>query len=635
MEGYGTNEVNFTPTQIFSVHMWNIKERTNLKGPPFTAHMMDICNAKEPVAFKAPKTSSHIKKVVPKGENPGDKSGHRKQLPVSKNHPRKKSGTAKDTNPSQPSISTPMVTGMHKEDKQATSGPASLEVTGEGGSNPQLSSSAKGTQNYSIDHIIACAYPNVLVDKTQYAGDRLGTVHTEIGTEKEANSTPEFNTSPEFTRSNDTTKEIKLKDLSKLIKDVGIDLMDLDLTQDDQSFIVQSDEEEEEVHAEPNAETKDTSLEKAQAAAKAKAALFKAQPSFLNFKQLIELLVQSLKHELLKLLTYRDFSASLPKELKELPSNFNEISREIRDLKQYVEGLEIEILGDLKEIHAKLDEFQSSVSGLTNHVVKLNNIMLELPARLLALQEKVSSIQFATAIASALHTTGEQSVPSAGPASAPPAEGENNITQTTPQTKGEQVTKSKEDKGKITLSHEEATEQESKSDSNAEIRLIGSMVESSKRKRLKKFAFVNEQGREELVDLLRFEVVENVYKAKIKYDNYCIKMLNIRKQGRITNYDYKSSVQFIDHEAGTVLNEPSLGMIFFNSHQRQDFISIEDFDVLNNEMLYNVQEIFLRIHKGPGLDDSTRTFSSLLLAEVDKRNLNPLKQMRVIEQLRQ
>ncbi|GJZ66923.1 hypothetical protein Tco_0630163 [Tanacetum coccineum] len=38
---------------------------------------------------------------------------------------------------------------------------------------------------------------------------------------------------------------------------------------------------------------------------------------------------------------------------------------------------------------------------------------------------------------------------------------------------------------------------------------------------------------------------------------------------------------------------------------------------------------------GPGLDDHARTFGSLLLAEVDKRNLNPLKQMRVIEQLRQ
>nr|GEX45104.1 hypothetical protein [Tanacetum cinerariifolium] len=42
-----------------------------------------------------------------------------------------------------------------------------------------------------------------------------------------------------------------------------------------------------------------------------------------------------------------------------------------------------------------------------------------------------------------------------------------------------------------------------------------------------------------------------------------------------------------------------------------------------------------RLYQGPGLDDHARTFSSLLLAEIDKRNLNPLKQIRVIEQLRQ
>ncbi|GKA38765.1 hypothetical protein Tco_0731316 [Tanacetum coccineum] len=46
-------------------------------------------------------------------------------------------------------------------------------------------------------------------------------------------------------------------------------------------------------------------------------------------------------------------------------------------------------------------------------------------------------------------------------------------------------------------------------------------------------------------------------------------------------------------------------------------------------------EIFFRLHQGPGKDDHARTFSSFLLAEVDKRNLNPLKQIRAIEQLRQ
>nr|GEX17779.1 ribonuclease H-like domain-containing protein [Tanacetum cinerariifolium] len=62
------------------------------------------------------------------------------------------------------------------------------------------------------------------------------------------------------------------------------------------------------------------------------------------------------------------------------------------------------------------------------------------------------------------------------------------------------------------------------------------------------------------------------------------------------NKRLKSSVQYEDHLAGTVLNEPILG---------------------------------------PRLDDHARTFSSFLLAEVDKRNLNLLKQMRTIEQLRQ
>ncbi|GJT43679.1 hypothetical protein Tco_0952394 [Tanacetum coccineum] len=66
----------------------------------------------------------------------------------------------------------------------------------------------------------------------------------------------------------------------------------------------------------------------------------------------------------------------------------------------------------------------------------------------------------------------------------------------------------------------------------------------------------------------------------------------------------KSSVQYEDHPARTVLNEL-------------------------------VMEIFFGLHQGPGLDDHARTFSSLLLAEVDKRNMNPLKQMRTIEQLRQ
>nr|GEU77144.1 hypothetical protein [Tanacetum cinerariifolium] len=100
------------------------------------------------------------------------------------------------------------------------------------------------------------------------------------------------------------------------------------------------------------------------------------------------------------------------------------------------------------------------------------------------------------------------------------------------------------------------------------------------------------------------------------------------------NKRLKSSVQYEDHSPGTVLSEHVLGKILFNSHHRQDFVTIEDSRDFPNTMLYTIQEIFFRLHQGLRLDDHARTFSSLLLAEIDKRNLNPLKKMRTIEQLR-
>ncbi|GJW75285.1 hypothetical protein Tco_0134655 [Tanacetum coccineum] len=96
---------------------------------------------------------------------------------------------------------------------------------------------------------------------------------------------------------------------------------------------------------------------------------------------------------------------------------------------------------------------------------------------------------------------------------------------------------------------------------------------------------------------------------------------------------YKASVQFDEHQLGEVLNELVLEMVYFNDPRMQDFISLNDFDDLNDEMLYLDQETFFRFHHGPGVDDLSRIFSSLLLAKVDKRNLNPNTKMRVVEQL--
>ncbi|GKD87209.1 hypothetical protein Tco_1358363, partial [Tanacetum coccineum] len=119
------------------------------------------------------------------------------------------------------------------------------------------------------------------------------------------------------------------------------------------------------------------------------------------------------------------------------------------------------------------------------------------------------------------------------------------------------------------MSLKDAKEEGSESDSNDTSHLNSFMVESSKKKKLKKFDFVTEGGdhahlieeqikeqkrikesakakvakhevevrREELIDLLVPDVVSKYYKAKLQYDKYCDKMLNRREKSRITNYD--------------------------------------------------------------------------------------------------
>ncbi|GKE66449.1 hypothetical protein Tco_1520610 [Tanacetum coccineum] len=74
---------------------------------------------------------------------------------------------------------------------------------------------------------------------------------------------------------------------------------------------------------------------------------------------------------------------------------------------------------------------------------------------------------------------------------------------------------------------------------------------------------------------------------------------------------------------------------FFGATKRlKSSVPYEDHIIQQIQCSIFVQKIFFRLHQGPGLDDYARSFSTILLAEVDKRNLNPLKQMRTIEQLR-
>ncbi|GJZ10175.1 hypothetical protein Tco_0544934 [Tanacetum coccineum] len=232
---------------------------------------------------------------------------------------------------------------------------------------------------------------------------------------------------------------------SKAEKDnVDIDFIGLDSLKDDEPIIVQDDSDEE-VHAEKNSKLKEEKTK-----AEDKVALLSAQPSYLNMAQLTELL-----------------------------------------LKKHVPDLEIELLEDLKEIPNKLETFTSTVKCLTTQVVELKTLQWELPAEFLSIPIQV--IEYTS------KKTGDTGVPSASQASSHPTKGEKNtqhvtisyLPKSSSQPEGELI---KKDKGKEAMSSKDAKEEKTKSDSNDTINLTGSMVESSKKKKLKKFDFVTEEG---------------------------------------------------------------------------------------------------------------------------------------------
>nr|GEU61716.1 pleiotropic drug resistance protein 1-like [Tanacetum cinerariifolium] len=735
-EGYGDGEVTPYPTQVFSVNNWALKPNQH-EGPLFTYHMLAIYSAAKPVVFKAPKPSSNAESVS-KGKNPRAQPGHKKRStslkqPYVSSREATKGGSSKsptgfktdhskrkkdssstvESNPSQTSASTPVVTEMHIEDQQATGGPNSLGVAVKKEQTLSLLVACQFNLNnpiYSASSIIhsesvsgndastdstteadpgksARTDPHVLVDKTQSVSKGLETVLTQSKIDKEANNIAEQIEEEEASRT------IKQEDLAKLLQNVQPNYKDLDSPEDDPIIVVDNSDKDEEadtdegLHATSNIEIEDALVPKS--------------------SSLI----------------------SLPTKLKDLPSKFNELTKEVKGLKKQVYELEIELPRDLKEILTKLEDFTKTITSLTSQVAKLNTLQWELPAKFLSVPTQVETVQaklknldalpsrlnkvtnalnqFPQAIAS--KKTKYTSIPSAGQAITQP-------TEDTSQPEGERI---KKDKGKKAMSSEEVEKESTNSDSDDnESHLTGSMVESSKIKKVKKFDFVTEGEKhihlteeeinhqkkieedakdeaanhdskvrkEDFVDLLGPKVVNKYYNDKLQYDRYCDKMLNRRAESRITNcdvltkkgpitlkvykedgtneviptskpviytldhldklnnlankkrkhaddiHDYfkankrlKLSVQYEDHLAGTMLNEHVLGMIMFNSYHRQDFVTIEDLKDFSNTMLYTVQEIFFRRYQGPRLDDHTRTFSALLLVEIDKRNLNPLK----------
>nr|GEU52944.1 hypothetical protein [Tanacetum cinerariifolium] len=278
---------------------------------------------------------------------------------------------------------------------------------------------------------------------------------------------------------------------------------------------------------------------------KAKVALLKLQPSFPNVEQLKELLVKSLKTKFSNILFAHDFSSSLRTELKNLPSKHNELTGEVKGLKKQVHELEIELPGDLKEIPTKLDDFTKNITSLKSKVVELKTLQWELSSEFISLLAQVASVQaklktldgfpslllnvtqalnkFTHVLNSASSKAGDESffqrraeknaekenLNNQQPKPTPPPDTTiipSVITTTTTQMQspsqypqkgssqpeGEHI---KKDEGKKAMSLKDAEEMSTKSESNDETtHMPGSMVESSKKKELKKFDFVTESG---------------------------------------------------------------------------------------------------------------------------------------------
>ncbi|GKA29532.1 hypothetical protein Tco_0715777 [Tanacetum coccineum] len=460
---YDNEELTINPTQVFSVHNWALKPNQT-EGPPFIDHMKAICNLDVHVDSKAPKPFSQTEEV-PQGKKHRAKSGIRRKQSLkhtsesqteaskSKTGQLKKetqSSLAKGKSPSHPSPSTLVVSEMHKEAHQAADGPTSLGATSKERSHPQLSSGMSAfiliePILFSFFHLhfestlghdvsadsTAKADPGLSApkdsiplqqDQTKSTRDGLETAHTDSGINEES-------------RANEISKKIKMEDLSDLLKDTISAFFTPDSPQDEPIIISDKSEKEEEV-------------------AKDKESHASSHDS-----------------EHFKLLASHNFATCLPTKLKELPLKFTELFGEIKELKQHVKDMKIELPGDLKEIPTKLETFTSTISSLTSQVAELKNIQWELPAELQALP-----VLFATMVENASGAT-TKDVPSAGQATASPAEGEKNT----------------------------------------------------------KDAETNLQN--EPVDLLGIDVVEQYHNKKLLFDKYCDKMLKRRKSSKIINCD--------------------------------------------------------------------------------------------------
>nr|GEU92496.1 hypothetical protein [Tanacetum cinerariifolium] len=406
-------------------------------------------------------------------------------------------------------------------------------------------------------------------DTTQPAGDELKTAHNQDSESPFPYKEPELKLDKLVKLiSKDTTNNIRNGTLMMIIKKLK-----------DEVLLLQSQKDK---------------LEEEKQSTEAEATMLKAQPSYPKIQQLTKLLVNSLKPKFDKLIKGQDFSTYLLVELKELPTKFEDVTNSFGDLKEAVKKTELGVPNELTSSPERLAYFNKSISALTTRFPNLEE-KLKVRDAIPAIMNRVALClgKFTNAISSA----SQRVVPLGGPLA------------------GQVDVVERFFKKKIVYDREDGTDETIPyfNVSDMSFKEWSEVMRTSRKTTGNKWAQVFKKMKKKVDEFNNMAA-----NLKIDYSNFLSEqdiMLKLNK---------------------TILNEPMLGMVHFNDPHNdphtQDFISINDFDDLNDEMLYSIQETFLRLHHGPGIDDLARTFSSFLLAEVDKRNLNPNKQMRVIKQ---
>ncbi|GKB20658.1 hypothetical protein Tco_0854581 [Tanacetum coccineum] len=489
------------------------------EGPPFTDHMLAIFKAYMPVEHKAPNTSSYTRKKDSKGKKPGAKSRHRKQPTSYKHHPLSKikatnGGPSKEPIGSKTSHLVKETQSTSALDTNPSQPPASTPVVARLYKEDQQAAGGPISLGVTISTIIhseSTSEHDVLAKSKAGADFGLSAPKDSIS-QTTCNDEGPNKLSPDHISASTNPHVLvkKTKSMSEWLETVLTQPTIGKGASDIAKKIDEGEEEDGEIHATKHNETEDT---------------LAPQPPSLS---------------------------SLPTKLKELPSKFNDLTKEVNGLKKHVHELEIKLTRDLKVIPNKLETFTSTIKSLTTQVAGLKTLyFLHLQHKRLEILVFLQHAKLALNLLRGKRT--QIKSPSLIPQRAPLS------------LKGEHI---KKDKGKKVMSLKDSKEKGSESDFDNTIHLTGSMVESSKKKKLKEFHFVTKGGdhvhltkekikaqkrikesakvkvakhevqvrKEELVDLLGPDVVSKYYKAKLQYDN-CDKILNRKASSKITNYD--------------------------------------------------------------------------------------------------